>query len=312
MSSTLIHASQRNEWCDSMIHGIAERQLMNDELLSAVKWGGVGTTSTFGAVMVTGLDQMEQWLRILTLIIGLLIGVASLVSMILTIRRKLKKPSDDTSQLFKVLCVTTFIGLTMGCGSLIPTERQQSQSVKSTEALATDQERTIRRILEVTPGIPLGAESVITRSAGALASESTPTRSATGKSAGANPAASTVAQVPVQIREDLYYDSRSKTGAGSQASAAGNLSVSIPLGVKLALIGVGIAAIAGAIWGAWRLAKNTAIGQAVALVDSTIAQKIRTKREAATLAKDPDTIAKLQAEIAEAEAERGRLRGTKL
>lgn len=192
---------------------------------------------------------------------------------------RLPQPNVPIPSMFyyPVLCA-----LLCGCGTLVPKESQKSQSVQATENLGTESERTIRRVLEVTPqighGLKIQKDGIVT-----------------------------TYDLPAALKEDLTMTTASRTGAGSTSKAEGSLISSIPLGVKLALIGIGIAAIVAALAMAWKYVKNTALGQGISLGDEILQNKIRTKRAAAMAATDAKEIAQHNAEIAEMEAERGRL-----
>lgn len=179
------------------------------------------------------------------------------------------------------LTAVALVALAAGCGSLVPVERSRSQSVQATESLAVEQERTIRRMLEVTPA------------------------------AAAPPAASSPkgpAPVAQPLREELSYTTSTRTGAGSAQLASGQDRSSIPLGVKLVLLAAGVASLVGALLLAWRYAKATAAGQALALADDVLAQRVRALRAESATSTDQQAIARVQAQVAELEAERGRLR----
>jgi hypothetical protein len=79
------------------------------------------------------------------------------------------------------------------------------------------------------------------------------------------------------------------------------------MGVKILLIAAGVAALVFALRYAAKSVRGTAIGEAIALADSSLSASIRAKRQAAQVEVDPAAIARLSSEIAEAEAERGRL-----
>jgi hypothetical protein len=180
----------------------------------------------------------------------------------------------------------TFLLLTLsalflsGCGSLIPSERKSSESVKASEAIATAQNQTVRRTLEVVPEMA----NKIAQWGSNVSSVSLPA-----------------------IREQVEVISSSDSNAGTKEQAFGSNAVSIPLGVKLGLIGVGIAIIVGALLFAWRSVKSTSFGQGLALADEALARQVRSWRNYAATVRDPEEQSEANAEIAELEAERGRL-----
>lgn len=79
------------------------------------------------------------------------------------------------------------------------------------------------------------------------------------------------------------------------------------MGVKIALIGVGliILVIGGKML--WSSIKTTAVGQGIAAGDNAIAGFIRAKRAASSHITDPAELAKINSDVAELEATRGRL-----
>ena len=169
--------------------------------------------------------------------------------------------------------------LLFGCASLVPGERKASEAVKSSEAIATAQNQTIRRTLEVVPEIALRVSQSSNISGVAL-----PT-----------------------VREQVEIFSSLNSDAGSKEFARGSNQVVIPFGVKSALVGVGLVImVAGVTW-AWHVAKTTSFGQGIKLADNVLAGQIRSWRN--HLAQTTDDREKLEAnaEIAELEAERGRL-----
>lgn len=179
--------------------------------------------------------------------------------------------------------------LLVGCGSLVPTERQQSQSVKSTEALAVEQERTIQRVFEVTPGLALADQEEVRRVPGKPISH----------------------EAPATVSERVSYISKTKTGADTDSKSEGSSETSIPLGVKIALVGIGLLILVFALKSLVAWAKGTAIGQAAGYADDMLREVIRRKRAEAAQSTDTAFIARVQAEIAELEADRGRLAAKK-
>lgn len=196
----------------------------------------------------------------------------------------------------RTLILTAVITLCAGCGSLIPKEQQKSQSVASAEALAVEQEKTIRRVMEVGPQAAAIYQRPVTVKPGL---------------AGPKDEYVTVVPLGQPVREDLTYTTTTKTGAGSSAKADGSSITSIPLGVKLGLIGLGIAAITASLLFAWKSIRGTGVGHGIALADEVIANQIRAKRAAMARSTDQSEITRIATEVAEAEAERGRLNARK-
>lgn len=47
----------------------------------------LGGTASFGATVVSGLSELELWLRLLSLCVGITVGIASLISIIRNSRK---------------------------------------------------------------------------------------------------------------------------------------------------------------------------------------------------------------------------------
>lgn len=177
--------------------------------------------------------------------------------------------------LFLVLVVT-------GC-SLLPADKTKSEAVKSSENTSANHDLTIRRALEVGPerGLRVARE-------GEVASHQLP------------------AETP--MRETLEIHSVASQSASANDAAAGNSSVTIPLFVKVIGLGVGIAVLTGAILFALKSAKGTAFGQGLQLADEALARAIQRKRQVAATTTDSSKQAEIHAELAQLEADRGKLK----
>jgi hypothetical protein len=68
------------------------KNLFDAESLRTATTGMVGIGATGGGFYVSILPKVEAWLRIISLLIGIAVGVASLISIIRT-KRKNKKPT---------------------------------------------------------------------------------------------------------------------------------------------------------------------------------------------------------------------------
>lgn len=205
----------------------------------------------------------------------------------------------------KKLFLILFVVLICGCAGLVPNEHKTSESVKSSEAIAVAQNQTIKRTLEVVPEMAIKISQPSAVSSVALpAHQSAPTAAA--QSAQSSP----VIVTPAAIREQVEVTTQSSTDGGSIDSARGKTEVSIPMGVKLALLGIGLAILIGAlVWG-WKYVKTTAFGQAIEVADMALANQIRVLREKVAASIDPKEHAETQARIASLEAERGKLAKT--
>lgn len=261
---------------------------MKDEIIPVSLKGLLGVISAFGSAQLT-LSEIDLIFGIAAKAGGVLVALATLISICLTIRRQWRarnKPGGG-SDTTRFLTIATALAVIGACGcSLLPTERQRSEAVKATEAIATTSERTTERTLEITPASAFEVYATAASNAPA------------------------VAQLPL-VREQTRVTTRTDTGAGSRNSANGSTSVSIPMGVKIGLLGIGILILGGALAWAWRYVKSTAFGQGASLVHDLAARQIRKLRDRAALSTDPTEQARLQVDIAELEAERGKLASRK-
>jgi DMSO reductase anchor subunit len=174
--------------------------------------------------------------------------------------------------------LTLMLMMVMAGCSLLPADKSRSEATQATEAIAASHDLTIKRALEV------GPEMV----------------------ACIAPDAPVTSRALPPIREELTVVASSSQSGGSRATAKGDSSTKLSLGAKLILAGIGVFLLTAALLFAWKHLKGTAIGQGIALADDVLARRIRTLRERATLATDAAEIARVQAEIADLEAERGR------
>lgn len=66
-----------------------------DSKLHDVARGFVGVGAPISGFIVSRAENFELWLRIASLSIGCLVGLATLTSLLITIRRKLKGATDE-------------------------------------------------------------------------------------------------------------------------------------------------------------------------------------------------------------------------
>lgn len=251
-------------------------QMLNpwsDETNSIITRGILGIATMVGGMKFSA-GAVEHWVRFGSTVVTFLVGLVTLISMCFSLYRqwlkwKARKHSDSSSSALAVLLFAVLM-LSGGCGGLVPSERQRSESVKATENLAVEQEKTIRRTLTALPQTLAG---------------------------------------PQAIREDLTFETVTRTGAGSKASAAGSSEISIPLFVKIIGLAIGLVLLALAVWWLWGFLRTTAFGQGISLADDMAARQIRKLRERAVLADDAAEKAKLATDIADLESERGKLAG---
>lgn len=181
----------------------------------------------------------------------------------------------------RTLLVITALLLT-GCSMLVPSEKRVSQSVQATEAIHSDVERTTERTMTVVPEMAMAVRPD-----------------------------SNVVAIPLgsSVSEVTRTTTRATTGAGSRDTAAGSSTVSIPLGVKIAILAFALGLLWLVIW-LWRRT-SPAVDAALSAGDRAIANAISQVENALATTTDAGELAKLNAQRALLEKERGKLKGTK-
>jgi uncharacterized membrane protein YuzA (DUF378 family) len=266
--------------------------------------GILGVATTIGSLRVS-FAQVETWLRIISLLIGIAVGCITFISIFRSMRRKdnayrMKTPAQSSSSSSFIMgFMLLFIFVISGCSALVPSEQQKSQSVKATEALATQQSMTIRRALDSGPAIAMTHQQIPTAP-----------RNTSGYSRSVSPGLPLPPDAEVTstpIHERLEIVTETTTAAGTKSAADGSSISSIPMGVKIGLVGVGIIALIIGLKFGWSAIKTTAFGQGLSAGDAALAEMIRAHRSKASITTDPTELAKTNSMIADLEATRGRL-----
>lgn len=182
--------------------------------------------------------------------------------------------------------------------SVLPTKRSEESAVKTTDRLSSEQNLTVRRVIEgekrqepqPLPNLTVSGSSNKIDIALVKAPEANQTN-----------------RPP--FREVLEISSALGQTAASAEAATGKASVSLPLGVSLGLAALGLGALVFSIRYAITAARRSsaAVDSAVEAIDSEIASRIRNRRSTVASTTDPTEMAWLNSEIAEEEALRGRL-----
>lgn len=108
-----------------------------------------------------------------------------------------------------------------------------------------------------------------------------------------------------QYREEIRYASNMDANDSEKTATKDKKDISIPLGVSIALLGIGVLI---ALFAFNRVRQSSlAVNAAYQTFDGVLANQIRSVRERAILATDSSTISMLNAQIADLEAQRGRL-----
>lgn len=179
--------------------------------------------------------------------------------------------------------------LLVGCGTLLPSSNQRSQSAQESSKAVASQSQTLKKVVEGNkpPEIKIGGWGNTVEFAGRLPDERP------------------VVGVDVPYRESVQYQSSLATDNHATSEADFWSKSTIPMGVNLMLLAAGILAVLFAV----RIARNSSAAANVAFqtADAGLASLIRSLRDRASTSTDPARIADYQTQIAELESQRGRL-----
>lgn len=208
----------------------------------------------------------------------------------------------------------TILPILLLCGcSMMPATKHESAATKAADSIANQQSMTVEKTVEL----------------------QAPTLTAFVPQPGTEPqqikmaSPSAILEAPVQsvmpssyissgqgYRSSVKVTSASGQTAGSNTAADSAFSITLPLGVKLILLALGIILFIVAIWLAKRSSPAVAaavsagergIAGAVKAADQVISTQIQTLRSRAMKATDPSEIAIHATDIARLEGDRGRL-----
>lgn len=183
-------------------------------------------------------------------------------------------------------CVILLISLPFfyGC-TLIPSERTNQASVKATDHISAENSVSAHR--QIQPEVPMAEFR---------------TYDGTNK----------ISEV---VLPGAAVAATTKSTSGQNAFSRGDLSgtnaVSIPLGSKLILIGVGLLAIIGALLLAWKYVKSTSVGAGIQLGDQILKRQIDRLYDRVATSSDKKEQAGILNDIASLEADRGKLNNPK-
>jgi len=182
--------------------------------------------------------------------------------------------------------------LLSGC-SLIPLKRSQQEAFKGAEALAGTNALTIRRVVEGEKAAPV-PHVTITGSSNTVTVASPPALGSSLRLTGTPPTVS----APTPYREEIEVASAGGITSKLEQQLATRRTVSLPMGVSLALAGVGLLIAIFAVKAARR--SSAAIDQAVSFADSSMATAIRRWRTRIETLKSRAAASTDQKEIADA------------
>lgn len=189
----------------------------------------------------------------------------------------------------KALLSICLLVLATGCSALLPSTNQRSQSAQESSKAVASQSQSLSKVVQgsKSPEIKIGGWGNKVDISGKLPEE----QPVVGR------------DVPYQERVEYKSELATDNHAASESDFWSKST--IPMGVNLMLLAGGILAIIFAINRARNAsaAANAAFGAA----DSGLASLIRSLRDRVALTTDPARVAEFQTQIAELEAQRGRL-----
>lgn len=187
-----------------------------------------------------------------------------------------------------VIAILSCLLLT-GCGALLPSTNQRSQSAQESSKAVASQAQTLKKVVEGSkpPEIKIGGWGNTVEFAGRLPDEKP------------------VVGIDVPYRESVQYKSSLETDNHAASESDFWSKSTIPMGVNLMLLAAGILAIIFAINRARQ--SSAAANAAFQATDAGLASLIRSLRDRASTSTDPARIADYQTQIAELESQRGRL-----
>lgn len=175
-----------------------------------------------------------------------------------------------------------------GCGSLLPAKRSSSTNASSTEAISAGHSIAVEKMVETTlpPVAPVKID---------------------GDSNIVDVHLETSAPLPAKTSVNARTSEALTTTSANQS--ARESSSTIPLGVNLALLGVGILIVLYAV----KVARSSSVAVEAAYQtgDQVLARLIRRYRDEAMASTDPNDLAWLNSQVAHIEGERGRMAAEK-
>jgi hypothetical protein len=210
--------------------------------------------------------------------------------------------------------------LSIGC-SLLPSQKHDAAATKAVDSIASQQSISIEKTVDISPprwvvpGPILDAPSASVN--GNAPSPSEPRNSKSGIAPQSTSSPSTLppskadATLPLLLspsyHAEVKLNSSSGQTGGSATQAASDEKSTLPAGVKLILLGIGIVVVTAGLIFAWRHLKTTAVGQGIALGDAALKSQIDIIRSKLATTTDSARQAEHNAAIAQLEAERGKL-----
>jgi hypothetical protein len=275
---------------------------MNDDLVRGLL--AVWTANV--VALVVSLADAHTWMQMLSLALAMAYTIWKW-------RRDAKRKAPRRQHLLKCAVLFPLI-VSQGC-SLVPSERQKRTDDKRDDARQQQTALTIRKAVTgqqtPTPAIAVtGTSNVV--SVAVASPQMPPSRfpvtnlpaRSFGLGFAPTPAPSTMPEYSEEVEIQNGTTDTSSAHSTSQVESA----VSIPLGVKLALLAGGLMLLVVAVRMIQRHVRGTAIGQAISVADASLKRRIEAWRDRAVASTNPADIAIAERELAALEAERGKLR----
>lgn len=281
-------------------------------ILDRQPWAGV--LASLGGFTASALSA----LNLISAVIGLIGAILGVIAGYYTLRIQRAKwlahhPEGARKRrgTFRHLLFLFLVITWQGC-ALIPTERKKTNTQQTADNVAAQVSHTFERVttgrpapqpapvVNVAPAAPApvtvsGSSNVVT-----ITAPSAPASSIQNPAPSIQPTEPFVESVKVTSATDLETKSKSDDRTTS--------AVSIPLGVKIGLIGVGLLLLVLGFKALSNYLRGTAAGAMLNVADAALKRRIDAWETRARLSTDPAEIANAAAELRELEAERGKLR----
>lgn len=203
-----------------------------------------------------------------------------------------------------IATVATLVLMGAGCGTMIPREQSQGAALATADKISSQQALTIQKAVRGSPppNVTISGTNNTTYVSPGVALPP-------GFFGGAVKSEDLPAMAQSSYQEMTTVTSGTKQAAGSSETQSWYDAIKIPLGVKLALLAVGLAMLAAVVFAVIWFAKRNSAAAAAAFsaADSIVAQQIDRVHAKLAVASDPKQQAELAEEKAQLEKQRGKL-----
>ena len=280
-----------------------EEQAMNDYAKALI---GVWTANIV-ALVVSAAD-IHTWLQILSL------AIASGYTIWKWRMEYRRKPRRSMKLLKALVALAVCIGAASGC-SVLPSERQKRTDDKRDDARQQQTALTIRKAVTgqqtPTPAIAVtGTSNVVSVAVASpqMPPSKFPMTNLPHRSFAVGFQPSLQGYAIPEYTETVEVSNGTTDNVQVHSTSQVESSVTIPIGVKIALLAGGLMLLVVAVRMIQRQVRGTAIGQAISVADASLKRRIETWRDRAVASTNPADIAIAERELAALEAERGKLR----